>query len=152
MIKPYNRALGARENRKQLPSAALPLWCLTAPPSRWEACHWILSRLSSPYESSSLAIPLTWAQWILSNVPQDSTGKWHADFPLRGKSPQGKRGAFPTGEGRLCCFPFAPWGGCEGFIIRGAFYILQAPSFLSIRMKRKWFIKKKHLYLLGASF
>ncbi len=33
LIKPYNRAFGTKGNRKQLPSAALPLWCLTAPPS-----------------------------------------------------------------------------------------------------------------------
>ena len=25
--------------------------------ARWEACHWILSRLTAPYESSSLATP-----------------------------------------------------------------------------------------------
>ena len=38
-----------------------------------------------------------------------------------------KRGAFPTGEGRLCCFPLAPWGGFEGFIIRGAFLMSRLP-------------------------
>ena len=37
--------------------------------------------------------------------------------------------AFPAGEGRLYGFPFAPWGGFDGFIIRGAFVISQAPSF-----------------------
>ena len=40
--------------------------CLRQPPffgswrhhlARWEACHWILSRLAAPYESSSLATP-----------------------------------------------------------------------------------------------
>ena len=46
----------------------------------------------------------------------------------------GRRGAFPTGEARFCGFPLAPWGGCEGFIIRGALlpadlYLL---SFLSL--------------------
>ena len=43
-----------------------------------------------------------------------------------------KGGAFPTGEGRLYSFPLAPWGSCEGFIIRGAFYIFQASTFTEI--------------------
>ena len=39
----------------------------------------------------------------------------------------GSRGAFPTGEDRLCGFPFAPWGAFEGFIIRGAFLMSRRP-------------------------
>ena len=39
----------------------------------------------------------------------------------------GRRGAFPTGEDRLCGFPLALLGGCEGFIIRGAFLMSRLP-------------------------
>ena len=46
--------------------------------ARWEACHWILSRLTAPYESSSLATPaLLGALWVLGscgNGDYDSNG------------------------------------------------------------------------------
>jgi|GEM_PF-5643513 len=48
----------AGDEYKMLPAAAPPPfggWRHYL--ARWEACHWILSRLSAPYESSSLATP-----------------------------------------------------------------------------------------------
>ena len=38
--------------------------------SRWEACHWILSRLSAPYESSSLATPYSGGTMGAGQWPQ----------------------------------------------------------------------------------
>ena len=57
--------------------------------ARWEACHWILSRSRAPYESSSLATPLTGALWTLSSVPHDSAGKRREVYsvPRMGESP-----------------------------------------------------------------
>ena len=58
MIKPNNRALGAMENKQTGPAAR---WKYTPIPLRGllhrKACHWILSRLTAPYESSSFATP-----------------------------------------------------------------------------------------------
>ena len=74
---------------------------------RWEACHWILSRLSAPCESSSFATPEGELLAVLCiEVLMSSEAERRANFPLRGKSPQGNRGAFPSGEARLYGFPF----------------------------------------------
>ena len=106
MIKPYNRALGARENRKQLPSAALPLWCLTAPPFPRKRGH----------NKSQRSISLI-----------SITRHRAASTSPSGGGAVGRRGAFPTGEDRLYGFSLAPWGGFEGFIIRGAFLMSMRP-------------------------
>ena len=130
MIKPYNRALGAKGKQKTAAFGSSPLWCLTAPPSpRCEACHTILRSLTLPYESCSLATPLKrWdygccAMWHMSlqvNIGEIS--------PTGGDAATGsRRGVFPTGEGRLYGFPLALWGGFEGFIIRGAFLMSRHP-------------------------
>ena len=65
---------------------------------RWEACHWILSRLSAPCESSSFATPEGELLAVLCiEVLMKPKAERRADFPLWGKSPQGNRGAFPSG-------------------------------------------------------
>ena len=53
-----------------------PLVASPPPLPRWEACHWILSRLTAPYESSSLATPASLVGlWVLSSVLHDTTEK-----------------------------------------------------------------------------
>ena len=100
--KPYNRACGAKGNRNQLPSAALPLWCLTAPPSPRKREH------NKPQRSISLISSSRHSTARISPIGGDA-------------AIGGRRGAFPTGKARLYGFPFAPLGRLPGFIIRGAF-------------------------------
>ena len=106
----------------QPPPVALPLWCLTAPPSpRCEACHWIFGSLCSPTNPVPLPPRCAGALWILINVPYDSTGKHRANLPLRGRcrrqkgciSSRQRRGCtvFPPTRA-VCLFSLARQGGC----------------------------------------
>ena len=63
-----------------------PLLPPSAASLHWKACHWILSRLLAPYESSSFATPEGEILVVLSFVElMKLDGKRRADFPLRGK-------------------------------------------------------------------
>ena len=153
MGKPYNRPFGRGKS-------APPLVPTAPPSPRCEACHTILRSLTLPYESCSLATPLlgratkgkrlygqarrltspdlhilcrmcTVGLWVLCNVPHVSTGKHRGNLPLRGRRRHRRqKGCISHGRRPVVRFPLAPWGGFEGFIIRGASFISQAPSFL----------------------
>gem|GEM_PF-4892408 len=128
--------MGALRCQYMPPVGGGPLWWLGPPPSpRCEACHWILSRPTPPYESSSLATPASLVGlWVLSIVPHDSTRKRRADLPLRGgkrtkfvrshKATENfvrrfpvercrrQKGCISTGVARFACFPL--WRPCRG--------------------------------------
>ena len=84
--------------------------------ARWEACHWILSRLSAPYESSSLATPYSGGTM--------GAGQWRQfEFmaaverkPYNRASPGGKQANRP--DGRWKCTPIP---ASRGFPRRGKF-------------------------------
>ena len=135
LIKPYNRALGAKEQKTAAFGSSPPLWCLTAPPfprysvgrQKESAFMGRLGALLRPTCTSYAGC----AQWdygycamchISLQVSIEEISPTGEDAAIGGR-----RGAFPTGEARFCGFPFDPWGGCEGFIIRGAYLMSRRP-------------------------
>ena len=71
-----------------LRSHPLPPLTRSPPPPRWEACRWILSRLPTPYESSSLA---TWQAGGGKNVTLTSYSSPDRAIP----QPSGQRPVKP---------------------------------------------------------
>ena len=88
-----------------------PLWWLAPPPlPRCEACHWILSRLSTPYESSSLATPLKQGHYgcwrVRHMILEDSVEKlifhplnrgWPPKAAIHNPRPKGPSNLSPLG-------------------------------------------------------
>ena len=85
--KPYNRP-GGRGKTSEPPCGrwkctSFGTFGTTFP--RWEACHWILSRLSAPCESSSFATPEGELLAMLClEMLMRTKAEWRANLPLRG--------------------------------------------------------------------
>jgi hypothetical protein len=83
-------------------SGGPPLVAAPPPLPRWEACHWILSRLTAPYESSSLATPLFRGTMDAGHFGQFACGAAAKGKPYNRASPVGNApfGACGTKGGR----------------------------------------------------
>ena len=69
---------------------------------RWEACHWILSRLSAPCESSSFATPEGELLAMLClEMLMRTKAEWRANLPLRGRCRR-QKGCISTRRRRGC--------------------------------------------------
>ena len=68
------------------------------PCGRWKCTPFGTFGTTFPPEGELLAV-------LCIEVLMSSEAERRANFPLRGKSPQGNRGAFPSGEARLYGFP-----------------------------------------------
>ena len=136
MIKPNNRPCGRRKKRKTynrpsvgenhtaapLARGNAPLLPPAAASFHGKASHTILTRPRAPYESCSLATPEGQICSSLTPCANLSCSLYSGkkSSPSGGKVVHStKRGAFPSGEARFACFPFAPRVRLFGFIIRG---------------------------------